>query len=125
MESNLAGSPAHPDTLALTGSYLYALSPDLPDLTGLRFLHPGWWLGTLKKDRFEPSHALALGLHARDAQRTADYPSDGPKVLAYLRGETLSNAGANGWTLVTVDGFPLGWEASAWMGGSRAITPGG
>ena len=97
------------DTVALTGSYLYARLPGLPDLAGLRFLHGGWWLGAFKKDRFEPSHALALGLDARQARRVADFPADGPEVLGYLRGETLESAGENGWTLVTVDGYPLGW----------------
>jgi NOL1/NOP2/fmu family ribosome biogenesis protein len=97
------------DAVALTGSYLYALLPGLPDLTGLRFLHPGWWLGAFKKDRFEPSHALALGLEARQARRAADFASDRPEVMGYLRGETLASPGENGWTLVTVDGYPLGW----------------
>ncbi len=95
--------------LALVGSYLYALPAGLPDLTGLRYLHPGWWLGTLKKDRFEPSHALALGLRLEDARRTLVLPADAPELAAYLRGETLVNAGEDGWTLVAVDGFPLGW----------------
>ncbi len=95
--------------VALTGSYLYALLLGLPDLAGLRFLHGGWWLGAFKKDRFEPSHALALGLDARQARRLADFPADGPEVMGYLRGETLPSAGENGWTLVTVDGYPLGW----------------
>lgn len=94
---------------ALVGSYLYALPAGLPDLTGLRYLHPGWWLGTVKKDRFEPSHALALGLRAQDAQRVLDLPPDARELAAYLRGETLSSPGEDGWTLVAVDGFPIGW----------------
>lgn len=96
-------------TLALVGSYLYALPAGLPDLTGLRYLHPGWWLGTVKKDRFEPSHALALGLRAQDAQRVLDLHADDPALAAYLRGETLTSPGEDGWTLVAVDGFPVGW----------------
>lgn len=95
--------------LALVGSYLYALPDSLPDLIGLRFLHPGWWLGTLKKDRFEPAHALALGLKPRDAQRVLALPADAPALTAYLRGETLTSPGEDGWTLVVVDGFPMGW----------------
>ena len=57
----------------MAGSYLYAVPPALAEihkeLAGLRFLHPGWWLGLMagpKKDRFEPSHALALGLGVSD-----------------------------------------------------------
>ncbi|MCX7707791.1 MAG: RsmF rRNA methyltransferase first C-terminal domain-containing protein, partial [Anaerolineae bacterium] len=91
---------------ALVGSYLYALPAGLPDLTGLRYLHPGWWLGTVKKDRFEPSHALALGLRAQDAQRVLDLRPDDPALAAYLRGETLASPGEDGWTLGAVDGYP-------------------
>lgn len=95
--------------VAQVGSYLYALPPGLPDLTGLRYLHPGWWLGTIKKDRFEPSHALALGLRPEDARRVLDLPADAAELAAYLRGETLPGPGEDGWTLVAGDGFPLGW----------------
>jgi 16S rRNA C967 or C1407 C5-methylase (RsmB/RsmF family)/NOL1/NOP2/fmu family ribosome biogenesis protein len=95
--------------LALSGAYLYALPAGLPDLTGLRYLHPGWWLGVVKKDRFEPSHALALGLTPQAARRTLDLAADAPETAAYLRGEICSSAGDDGWTLVTVDGFPAGW----------------
>ena len=99
------------DSLALAGAYLYAMPPDVPDLAGLRFIHPGWWLGTIKKDRFEPSHALALGLSLAEVmpERVANLESGGQEVLAYLRGESLAVPGPAGWTLVAVDGFPLGW----------------
>jgi 16S rRNA C967 or C1407 C5-methylase (RsmB/RsmF family)/NOL1/NOP2/fmu family ribosome biogenesis protein len=108
VEENLTAAPDE-RRLALVGSYLYALPPDLPDLTGLRFIHPGWWLGTIKKDRFEPSHALALGLTLSDAARCVDLPPDSAEVSAFLRGESFSSAGEDGWMLVGVSGFPLGW----------------
>ena len=95
--------------LALNGSYLVARPPGLPDLAGLRFLHPGWWLGEIKTGRFEPSHALALGLHPSAVRQVGDYAAHDPQLAAYLRGETLAAQGENGWTLVTVDGFSLGW----------------
>jgi NOL1/NOP2/fmu family ribosome biogenesis protein len=93
----------------MTGTYLYQVPPDLPDLRGLRVIHPGWWLGSFKKERFEPSHALALALQPGDARRTEDLAADGPEVEAYLRGESLRLAGEDGWVLVTVSGYPLGW----------------
>lgn len=105
---NLAAAPAT-ERLALVGAYLYALPPGLPDLTGLRFLHPGWWLGTLKGTRFEPSHALALRLRPADVLRCADLPADSPELRAYLRGESFRSAGEDGWTLIAADGFAVGW----------------
>ncbi|MFR5718609.1 MAG: methyltransferase RsmF C-terminal domain-like protein [Anaerotignum faecicola] len=30
-------------------------------------------------------------------------------MIRYLKGETVEAEGKDGWTLVCVDGFPLGW----------------
>jgi len=106
--ANLSNMPAV-QRLALVGSYLYALPAELPDLTGLRFLHPGWWLGAIKKDRFEPSHSLALALPSASVRRSVNLAPRDPALAAYLRGEGFRNTGEAGWVLVCVDGYPLGW----------------
>lgn len=41
-------------------------------------------------------------------------PSDDGRIIKYLKGETLElpefkNSNSNGWVLVCVDGYPLGW----------------
>jgi 16S rRNA C967 or C1407 C5-methylase (RsmB/RsmF family)/NOL1/NOP2/fmu family ribosome biogenesis protein len=105
---HLAAIPAG-ERLAWIGSYLYTLPTDLPDLTGLRFLHPGRWLGTIMKDRFEPSHALALVLPRESARRTVSLAPHDAALAAYLRGEGFSSTGEAGWVLLCVDGYPLGW----------------
>ena len=46
----------------LFGQSLYWTPLETPDLRGLKVLRPGLELGELKKDRFEPAHALALWL---------------------------------------------------------------
>jgi NOL1/NOP2/sun family putative RNA methylase len=98
-----------PARLAQVGSFLYAI-PEIPlNLAGLKVIHPGWWLGTFKKDRFEPSHALALSLTAAEARQQLTFRASDPELQAYLRGETLTQAGDPGWLLVTVDGYALGW----------------
>jgi NOL1/NOP2/sun family putative RNA methylase len=110
-EENLV--TALPEHVILEGSYLYATPADLPDLSGLRTIHRGWWLGTLKTGRFEPSHALALAVTAAAAARSADLPPGGDAVRAYLHGEILDRLTCDdGWVLVTTDGFPLGWGKS-------------
>ena len=106
------------------GSYLYYLPENLPDLRGLKVIHPGWWLGTLKKDRFEPSHALALGLRASQARQVLNFGAQSDEIEAYLHGETLSDPGENGWILVCVDGFPLGW-GKRWNGVVKNYYPRG
>jgi 16S rRNA C967 or C1407 C5-methylase (RsmB/RsmF family)/NOL1/NOP2/fmu family ribosome biogenesis protein len=91
------------------GDELFELPKDAPDLAGLRVVRPGWWLGTLLKKRFEPAHALALGLTAGDGIDPVVLSPDDAATRAYLRGETVSAPGSPGWTLVTVDGYSLGW----------------
>ena len=107
-ESTLSWQPPS-KRLALLGSYMYLLPEDLPDLRGLSVIHWGWWLGIAKKNRFEPSHALAMGLRAVDVKQILPLQADDPELLRYLRGEVLPSEGPKGWVLVTVDGFPLGW----------------
>ena len=97
--------------LAQVGSYLYQVTADTPDFGDLRVIHPGWWLGTVKKDRFEPAHAMSLALRSSQSTRRLDLSTQEPnKVCTYLRGESLEvDSQGKGWALVTVDGFPLGW----------------
>jgi len=97
------------DRLALMGSHLYQIPADCSDLRGLKVIHWGWWLGTMKKKRFEPSHALCMGLRAQDVRDVVPLTLDNPAVDRYLRGEVLSSSGDDGWTIVSVDDFPLGW----------------
>jgi len=101
------------ERLRLIGDRLYLVPEGFPDLRSLRVTAPGIWLGNIKKDRFEPAHPLALYLRADQAKNVLDLPSVGATgrspLQAYLRGETIPSEGTPGWTLVTVDGWPLGW----------------
>lgn len=91
------------------GERLYYLPQELPDLKGMRTPIPGVWLGNFRKDRFEPAHPLATFLRPGQARNTLELSSRGKEVISYLRGESLPSTGKSGWTLVTVDGWPLGW----------------
>lgn len=91
------------------GDGLYLLPEGMPETGGLRVLRSGWFLGTLKKGRFEPSQAFAMGLKKEEVRQTADFPLEDGRVLRYLKGETVEADTPDGWTLVCVDGFPLGW----------------
>ena len=62
-----------------------------------------------KKNRFEPSHALALYLKKEAACRCLDLPSEGMEIAAYLSGQAIPSDGAKGWHLVTTDGYGIGW----------------
>lgn len=97
-----------PGVPVLFGEQLYLL-PEAVNLKGLKVLRPGLHLGTVKKNRFEPSHALALALAEEEACRTVNLDGNGPEAAAYLRGEALLADGEKGWTLVLADGYSLGW----------------
>lgn len=88
---------------------LYLAPENLPSLEGLKVLRPGLHLGTLKKGRFEPSHALALALAEGEALRTHAVSASGEDARAWIGGMTLPAEGEKGWYLVTVDGYGLGW----------------
>ena len=86
---------------------MWALPEVMPDVSGLRVLRQGLQLGTVKKGRFEPSHALALALHADSVQRVCSLTAE--QTIPYLCGQTIHCDGENGWTLVLTDGFSVGW----------------
>ncbi len=86
----------------------YSPAPEL-DWDKLKVARVGLHLGTVKKNRFEPAHALALALSPAEAARVASYGADDPELLRYLKGEALTREGESGWTLVAVEGFSIGW----------------
>ena len=96
-----------PDGKASTfGDTLYWAPPDMPDIRKLKVLRPGLELGTVKKDRFEPAHALALWLKTCENQQ--DYPADSGEISAYLRGDVVPST-QKGWCLVSAGGYSIGW----------------
>ncbi len=78
-------------------------------LKGLRVMRSGLYLGDLKTKRFEPSQALAMALKKEDAKLTVDFSLESDGLQRYMRGESFNVDCADGWALVCVDGYPLGW----------------
>jgi len=93
---------------------LYFLPEGVCAAKGLRYLRTGLSLGTVKKNRFEPSQALAAYLKKEEYVSCLTIPKGDDRVMRYLKGETLSFSeeecqGKKGWVLVCLDDFPLGW----------------
>lgn len=90
---------------------LYLLPEGLPELSGLRVMRSGLLLGEQKKNRFEPSQALACALKAGQFDNEYHLPVSDEDVLRYLKCETISakTAVADGLVLVCVENYPLGW----------------
>ena len=88
------------------GQSLFWAPVELPELRGLKVVRPGLELGEVKKDRFEPAHALALWL--KTCENVCDFSADSPEINKYLHGDVVESA-AKGWCLVRVDGYSIGW----------------
>lgn len=95
------------------GDQIYLLPPEAPALTGLRVLRAGLHLGTILKNRFEPSHALALTLQpyevAHRINLRSSVPTDYRTACDYIGGQTFPSDGQKGWYLIYLDGYSLGW----------------
>lgn len=91
------------------GDQLYLLPKDCPDLKGLKVIRPGLHLGSRKKGRFEPSHALALALTKEDVVYASELSLESGEVNAYIEGQTLQREGEKGWYLLLADGYSLAW----------------
>lgn len=89
--------------------------PVLPEsVRGIRFLRSGLYLGDLKKNRFEPSQALAMALKRGSYPYCVDLTDEQDKAVRYLNGENIESAAAEAfpdksWVLVTICGSGLGW----------------
>lgn len=91
------------------GEQLYLMPEGFPSIQGLKVLRPGLHLGTVKKNRFEPSHALALYLKKEEVKHSLELSAKEREVTDYLKGMTLNADGEKGWYLICVDGYSLGW----------------
>lgn len=89
------------------GGQLYLVPEECPSLKGLKALRAGLHLGTVKKDRFEPSHALALFLKPEEAVFSYDLSLE--LAGKYVKGETFAAEGEKGWYLICVEGYSLGF----------------
>ena len=98
-----------PERYMRFGEQLYLIPKDMPSIEKLKVVRPGLHLGTMKKNRFEPSHALALSLKPNEAVHVCELNIDEPQIKAYLRGETFFYEGEKGWYLITVNGYSIGW----------------
>lgn len=98
----------------LFGDELYLVPQQMRELTGIKLVRAGLHLGTNKKGRFEPAHALAASLRKDEVKQYAAV-SDAP---AFLKGESfreeqtvreLSTTGNQGWTLCFEGSYSIGW----------------
>ena len=88
------------------GQNLFWAPEELPDISRLKVLRPGLEMGTVKKDRFEPAHALALWL--KDCRSIQQYTADSEEMKSYIHGDVVPS-NVKGWCLVCADTYSIGW----------------
>ncbi len=105
----------------LFGNELSLVPEEMVDMKGLKVLRAGLHLGTLKKNRFEPSHALALALSPSEILNKISFDRDSKEIFSYLKGEMLpllffDGQEQKGWKLICVDGYSIGWGKASQTG---------
>ena len=88
---------------------VFLLPPVCPDFRRVRTLRSGLYLGDFKKGRFQPSQALAMALDPAAYPNTVVLTMEDERVERYLKGETIEVDGKDGWALICVEDYPLGW----------------
>ena len=101
--------------LVMLGEQLYRL-PDMEvDIKGLKVQRAGLHIGEFKKQRFEPSHSLALALKLSEAKNVVKLTWDDPQTTGFFNGQSVMLSDEQtaeckkGWALVCVDGYTAGW----------------
>ena len=108
----LSGREFRADALEIRSDKAYYVPASVPEIRGLTFLRNGLYLGELKKNRFEPSQALALALAPGDASSCITLPVPDGRLEAYLSGAPVCIAPeeapvSSGWCLLCAGKYPL------------------
>ena len=96
-----------PTYLYDNNNHIYAILPQFPELKGIRVLRNGFYLGECKKNRFEPSLALALTLQINDVKQFYRFHENDQEVTQYLHGETIEGSTQKGYGIIFVEDYPL------------------
>ncbi len=108
IKENLKGFKFDKDNTVCFKDAVYLLPEGFDkNLKGLKVVRPGIHLGDIKKDRFEPSHSLAMVLSPEECVRAAELDED--EALKFRHGEEIRKDLENGWTLVSFMSVSLGW----------------
>ena len=91
------------------GDKLYLLPEQAIETGKIRLVRYGLLLGDVGKGFFKPAHTLALALTPAEVKHSLDFPAEAETFVAYRAGHDFPAEGPDGWVLITVDGYALGW----------------
>ena len=88
-----AGFSCRAELLDIRQDQVYLPAVSCEQAKGIPFLRNGLYMGTIRKDRFEPSQSLAMAFSPEEAKESPcrlSFSQDDPRLERYLRGETIS-----------------------------------
>lgn len=91
------------------GDRVYIFPENLPNLNGLGVIRAGVFLGTVKKNRIEPEHAMFSAYTAEYFRNVLDLKITDERVQKFLCGEEIDCDSQKGYTLLAVEGISLGF----------------
>ena len=94
------------DNISIINDNIYQNPEFTINVKTLKFLRYGLHLGQIIKDRFEPSHSLALAI--KNPQNVINI--DKSQLEKYLHGDVLNcENNNNGWYIISYENIPIGW----------------
>lgn len=84
------------------------LPSGIPILRGVHILRAGVQAGTLKKNRFEPAHAMYMAQSPKNIKNVLDLNLDDTRIYDFLRGYEI-DCDKKGYIAVTVCGVTVGF----------------
>lgn len=79
------------------------------NLRGLKIIRNGLYLGEFKNSSFMPSSAFIMSLKKEDFKNCIDFNVNDENLIKYLKCETIFTDTKDGFVIICVDGFPLGY----------------
>lgn len=111
LEEFLSGCsfPVDRERLLMVQERVFLVPEEVPDMKGIRVVSSGLHLGDCKKKRFEPGQAFAMALRPEQYANVLSLESNDLRVEKYLKCETIEGEVKDGWVLICVENYPLGW----------------
>lgn len=88
---------------------LFLRNIKLPNLEKIRIMKSGFYLGDVKNKKFIPSQAFAMSLKKEDFNNRISYNESDNNLIKYLRGETIFHECKDGYVLICLHDFPIGF----------------
>lgn len=89
---------------------VYALPPICPDLTGTHVIRAGVFVGTVKKNYFEPAHSVYMSADINNLRQVVNLNPDDERVVKFLKGEEIDvDENLKGYTAVAVSSVITGF----------------